>query len=252
MTEPIPPAFNSVLQAEGLHKAYNGKPALKGVSLSLQAGEMVALLGPNGAGKSTLLQLLTGLFTPDQGTITVLGHDMRQQPARALAGLGVVFQQSALDLDLTVMANLLFHTDLHGIPRKTARERIDAQLAAIGLQDQAKAVVRSLSGGTRRKVELVRALLHRPRLLLMDEATVGLDPASRQQLLDTVRGLCRDQGLAVLWATHLIEEVKTADRLLLLHQGTVRFDGAIGAFMAAAEGPDFQTEVLKALQKPGL
>ena len=252
MTEPIPPAFNSVLQAEGLHKAYNGKPALKGVSLSLQAGEMVALLGPNGAGKSTLLQLLTGLFTPDQGTITVLGHDMRQQPARALAGLGVVFQQSALDLDLTVMANLLFHTDLHGIPRQTARERIAAQLAAIGLQDQAKAVVRSLSGGTRRKVELVRALLHRPRLLLMDEATVGLDPASRQQLLDTVRGLCREQGLAVLWATHLIEEVKTADRLLLLHQGTVRFDGAIGAFMAAAEGPDFQTEVLKALQKPGL
>ncbi len=238
-----------VLQADGLHKAYNGKPALKGVTLSLQPGEMVALLGPNGAGKSTLLQLLTGLFTPDQGAITVLGQDMRRHPARALAGLGVVFQQSALDLDLTVMANLLFHTDLHGLPRKTARERIDAQLAAIGLQDQAKAVVRSLSGGTRRKVELVRALLHRPRLLLMDEATVGLDPASRQQLLDTVRGLCREQGLAVLWATHLIEEVKTADRLLLLHQGTVRFDGAIGDFMAAAEGPDFQTEVLRALQK---
>ncbi|QBM29509.1 ABC transporter ATP-binding protein [Hydrogenophaga pseudoflava] len=252
MTEPTALASDTVLKADGLHKAYNGKPALKGVSLSLQAGEMVALLGPNGAGKSTLLQLLTGLFTPDQGTITVLGHDMRQQPARALAGLGVVFQQSALDLDLTVMANLLFHTDLHGIPRQTARERIAAQLAAIGLQDQTKAVVRSLSGGTRRKVELVRALLHRPRLLLMDEATVGLDPASRQQLLDTVRGLCRDHGLAVLWATHLIEEVKTADRLLLLHQGTVRFDGAIGAFMAAAEGSDFQTEVLKALQKPGL
>ena len=241
-----------VLRASELHKAYNGKPALKGVSVSLRAGEMVALLGPNGAGKSTLLQLLTGLFTPDQGTIEVLGQDMRAHPARALSGLGVVFQQSALDMDLSVMANLLFHTDLHGIPRKTARERIDAQLAAIGLQDQAKAVVRSLSGGTRRKVELVRALLHRPRVLLMDEATVGLDPSSRQQLLDTVRGLCRDQGLAVLWATHLIEEVKTADRLLLLHQGSVRFDGQIDAFMAAAEGPDFQTEVLKALQKPGL
>lgn len=243
---------NPVLHTHGLHKAYNGKPALKGVSVSLQAGEMLALLGPNGAGKSTLLQLLTGLFTPDQGTISVLGHDMRTHPARALAGLGVVFQQSALDLDLSVMANLLFHTDLHGIPRAVARERIDAQLAAIGLQDQANATVRSLSGGTRRKVELVRALLHRPRLLLMDEATVGLDPASRQQLLDTVRGLCREQGLAVLWATHLIEEVKTADRLLLLHQGAVRFDGRIEDFMAAAEGPDFQTEVLRALEKPGL
>ncbi len=245
-------ASDHVLHAEALHKAYNGKPALKGVSLGLNAGEMVALLGPNGAGKSTLLQLLTGLFTPDQGSIHVLGHDMRLQPARALAGLGVVFQQSALDLDLSVKANLLFHTDLHGMPRAVARERIAAQLAAIGLQDQANSVVRSLSGGTRRKVELVRALLHAPRVLLMDEATVGLDPASRQQLLDTVRGLCSTQGLAVLWATHLIEEVKTADRLVLLHQGTVRFDGRIEDFMAAAEGPDFQTEVLRALNRPGL
>ena len=252
MTEPLAPASTTVLKADGLHKAYNGKPALKGVSLQVQAGEMLALLGPNGAGKSTLLQLLTGLFTPDQGSIEVLGQDMRKHPSRALSGLGVVFQQSALDMDLSVMANLLFHTDLHGIPRKTARERIDTQLAAIGLQDQARAVVRSLSGGTRRKVELVRALLHEPRVLLMDEATVGLDPASRQQLLDTVRGLCKERGMAVLWATHLIEEVKTADRLMLLHQGTVRFDGNIDAFMAAAEGPDFQTEVLKALQKPGL
>ena len=246
MTDTLP------LHADNLHKSYGSKPALKGVSVSLKGGEMAALLGPNGAGKSTLLQLLTGLFSPDQGRIVVMGHDMQRHPSRALASLGVVFQQTALDMDLPVMANLLFHTDLHGLPRSVARQRIEAGLARMGLADQAKAVVRSLSGGTRRKVELVRALLHEPRVLLMDEATVGLDPASRQQLLDTVRGLCRDQGLAVLWATHLIEEVKTADRLMLLHQGTVRFDGNIDAFMAAAEGPDFQTEVLKALQKPGL
>lgn len=248
-TPPSTPPAAAVLQATDLHKAYNGKPALKGVSVSLQAGEMLALLGPNGAGKSTLLQLLTGLFTPDQGRIEVLGHDMRAQPARALAGLGVVFQQSALDMDLSVMANLLFHTDLHGMPRALARERIATQLTAMGLQDQARATVRKLSGGTRRKVELVRALLHAPRVLLMDEATVGLDPASRQQLLDSVRSLCREQGLAVLWATHLVEEVKTADRLLLLHQGTVRFDGSIARFMAAADGPDFQTEVLRQLER---
>ncbi|MEY4978193.1 MAG: Daunorubicin/doxorubicin resistance ATP-binding protein DrrA [Pseudomonadota bacterium] len=250
MNTPVPAtAVPPVLQATDLHKAYNGKPALKGVSVSLHAGEMLALLGPNGAGKSTLLQLLTGLFTPDQGHISVLGHDMREQPARALAGLGVVFQQSALDLDLSVMANLLFHTDLHGLPRALARERIRTQLTRMGLQDQTTATVRSLSGGTRRKVELVRALLHAPQVLLMDEATVGLDPASRQQLLQSVQTLCREQGLAVLWATHLIEEVKTADRLLLLHQGTVRFDGSIDRFMAAADGPDFQTEVLRQLER---
>ncbi|WP_382159229.1 ATP-binding cassette domain-containing protein [Hydrogenophaga sp. ANAO-22] len=239
-----------LLQADGLHKAYAGKPALKGVGVSLQAGEMLALLGPNGAGKSTLLQLLTGLFTPDQGRIEVLGHDMRRHPSRALAGLGVVFQQGALDLDLSVMANLLFHTDLHGLPRAQARERIAAHLDAMDLGEQARAVVRSLSGGTRRKVELVRALLHEPRVLLMDEATVGLDPASRQQLLDTVRTLCRTRGMGVLWATHLIEEVHGADRLMLLHQGTVRFEGSIPAFMAQAQGADFQAEVLRQLGPP--
>ena len=240
-----------LLTAQNLHKAYNGKPALKGVSVALQAGEMLALLGPNGAGKSTLLQLLTGLFSPDQGTVVVMGHDMQRHPSRALATLGVVFQQSALDMDLSVMANLLFHTDLHGLPRAVAKQRIADGLAAMGLGDQAKAVVRSLSGGTRRKVELVRALLHEPAVLLMDEATVGLDPASRQHLLDTVRGLCHTRGMAVLWATHLIEEVKIADRLMLLHQGTVRFDGTTEAFMAAAQGEDFQAEVLRQLEGGG-
>jgi ABC-2 type transport system ATP-binding protein len=240
-----------LLSAQNLHKAYAGKPALKGASFSLQAGEMVALLGPNGAGKSTLLQLLTGLFSPDQGSVAVAGHDMQRHPSQALAALGVVFQQSALDLDLTVMANLLFHTDLHGLPRALARQRIGEGLGAMGLSDQAGATVRSLSGGTRRKVELVRALLHEPRVLLMDEATVGLDPASRQHLLESVRALCQNRGLAVLWATHLVEEARGADRLMLLHRGELRFDGPVAAFMAAAQGPDFQTEVLRALQNPG-
>ncbi len=242
------PETTIVLKTQDLQKSYGPKPALKGVSVSLRAGEMVALLGPNGAGKSTLLQLLTGLFTPDQGSIEVAGHNMQQHPSRALAKLGVVFQQSALDLTRTVLANLLFHTDLHGLPRSVARERIDRQLAALGMTEHLNSVVRGLSGGTRRKVELVRALLHEPKVLLMDEATVGLDPSSRQQLLKTVRTLCNTQGMAVLWATHLIEEVHEADRLLLLHKGTVRFDGSLDSFMAAAESDDFQAEVLRQLE----
>lgn len=225
---------NILLSAQELHKSYAGKPALQGVSLNLHAGEIVALLGPNGAGKSTLLQLLTGLFSPDQGQIHVLGYDMRLHASRALAGLGVVFQQSALDLDLSVEANLLFHTDLHGLARSLARQRIAGELELADMSAQAKAMVRSLSGGTRRKVELVRALLHRPRVLLMDEATAGLDMASRQQLLAAVRLLARDQGVAVLWATHLAEEVKVADRLILLDKGTVRFSGSTGDFMKNA------------------
>lgn len=251
MTLATDPTPTPLLQTRDLRKAYGSKPALKGVDMALFPGQMVALLGPNGAGKSTLLSLLTGLFTPDGGDIQVLGHDMRRSPSQALAGLGVVFQQSALDMDLTVMANLLFHTDLHGMPRSQAKDRIDQGLALLSLQAQATAVVRSLSGGNRRKVELVRSLLHRPRVLLMDEATVGLDPASRQQLLDAVRELCSREGMAVLWATHLIEEARAADRLLLLHQGQVRFDGNTTEFMAAAQGSDFQAEVLRQLGRTG-
>jgi ABC-2 type transport system ATP-binding protein len=236
-----------LLQARNLHKAYGAKSALKDVDVTLGAGEMVALLGPNGAGKSTLLQLLTGLFTPDQGSIEVLGHDMRQHPSRALAGLGVVFQQSALDMDLSVVSNLHFHTDLHGMSRKLANARIADLLQTTGLTNLAKSVVRSLSGGTRRKVELIRALLHEPRVLLMDEATTGLDPASRQQLLHTVHALCKNDGMGVLWATHLIEETHQADRLMLLHQGELRFEGSIAAFMEQSESADFQAEVLKQL-----
>ncbi|WP_342130968.1 ATP-binding cassette domain-containing protein [Hydrogenophaga sp. OTU3427] len=235
----------TLLRADRLHKSYGAKVALQDVSLTLAAGELVVLLGPNGAGKSTLMQLLTGLFSPDQGGVEVLGHDMRTQASRALAGLGVVFQQTALDLDLSVTANLLFHTDLHGLPRAVARERIDDGLRRMGLDGQAGAALRSLSGGTRRKVELLRALLHAPRVLLMDEATVGLDPASRQQMLALVRALTREQGVAVLWATHLIEEIEQADRLVVLHQGQVRFAGTVTAFTEQARDKSLQDEVLR-------
>lgn len=236
-----------LLNVQGLHKSYGGKSALAGVDLQVFAGEMVVLLGPNGAGKSTLLQVLTGLFSPDQGQVQVAGFDMQVQASRALAMLGVVFQQSALDLDLSVQANLLFHTDLHGIARADASQRIAEGLALMGLSDQAAAQVRTLSGGTRRKVELIRALLHRPRVLLMDEATVGLDPGSRQQLRQTVLALTRSRKVSVLWITHLVEEIREADRLVLLQRGRVQFSGSLEALMAAAPSQDLEQEVLRQL-----
>lgn len=238
------PVLEELLRASGLKKSYSGRVAVDGVSITLCAGEMVALLGSNGAGKTTLLQMLTGLFTPDLGQIEILGVDMARRPADALSHLGVVFQQPALDVDLSVMDNLLFHTDLHGLPRGLARDRIHRELGLFGLQAQSRAVVRSLSGGTRRKVELVRALLHEPHVLLLDEATVGLDPASRQQILEKVRALCRLEDKSALWATHLIEEVSIADRLVLLAGGRVRFDGSIDEFMTLHAGQTLQAALL--------
>lgn len=235
----------AVLEVAGLVKRYGDKTALDGIDLEIRSGEMVALLGPNGAGKSTLMQLLTGLFVADQGSIRVLGHDMRTEATRALASLGVVFQQFALDLDLSVRANLLFHTDLHGLPRRLALGRIVEALEAVGLAGDAARPVRALSGGNRRKVELARAMLHRPRLLLMDEATVGLDPVSRRQLTQAVVDLCCQHGVAALWTTHLVDEVAQADRVLVLHRGRVRFDGDIPACLALTGAADLEAAFLQ-------
>ncbi len=214
-----------LLQVDGASKSYGSRKALDGVSLAVDAGEFVALLGPNGAGKTTLFQLLTGLFVADGGRITVGGQDIRRSAVAVLATLGVVFQQPTLDLDLTVRGNLRFHARLHGLGGRRARTRIEEELARLGLAAEADRLCRTLSGGNRRKVELARALLHDPRLLLMDEPTVGLDPASRRSLLDYVHAQCRERGLGVLWATHLVDEAEGADRVLVLHQGRLLSEG---------------------------
>jgi ABC-2 type transport system ATP-binding protein len=205
-------------------KTYGPIRAVDGVSLKALPGEFIALLGPNGAGKSTLFQLLSGLFTADSGRIEVMGHDMSRDPVPALAGLGIVFQQPTLDLELTVTANLLFHAGLHGMPRAVAMKRIGEELAQLGLAERAHDKTAQLSGGNRRRVELARALLHQPRLLLMDEPTVGLDPASRSELLKQLLAMRRDRQVAILWATHLCDEVPDADRVIVLHRGKVLAD----------------------------
>ena len=237
------PTVEPLLEVTGVKKSYGARPALKGVSLHVGAGEFVALLGPNGAGKSTLFQLLTGLFNADEGTLRVCGHDMRREPVRALGRIGVVFQQMTLDLDLSVQANLRFHARLHGIGGREARERIADALQRVGLVERAHEPVRTLSGGNRRKVELARALIHRPAVLLMDEATVGLDPASRRQLLDEVRALCSN-GVGVLWASHLVDEAEQADRVVVLHHGCKLAEGRPEELVAGSGCADLASAFL--------
>jgi ABC-2 type transport system ATP-binding protein len=212
------------LLLDNVVKTYGPIRAVDGVSLVARAGEFIALLGPNGAGKSTLFQLLSGLFTADSGRIEVMGHDMSRDPVPALAGLGIVFQQPTLDLELSVTANLLFHAGLHGMPRATALRRIEEELVQLGLKERAHDKTAQLSGGNRRRVELARAMLHQPRLLLMDEPTVGLDPASRADLLKLLLIMRRERQVAILWATHLCDEVADADRVIVLHRGKVLAD----------------------------
>jgi ABC-2 type transport system ATP-binding protein len=214
-----------MLSVRDVTKRYGAVTALDRVSLDVAAGAFCVLLGPNGAGKSTLFQLLTGLFVPDGGEIVVAGVSVTRQPTRALARLGVVFQQQALDLDLSIVRNLSLHAALHGMPRALARSRIEEGLAQFELGEQGGRKVRELSGGNRRRVELIRAMLHRPAVLLMDEATVGLDLPSRRALRAHIAECMRQQPMAVLWATHWIEEIEDAGQVVVLHRGRVLADG---------------------------
>jgi ABC-2 type transport system ATP-binding protein len=231
-----------------LTKSYVSHKALDNVSFALQAKTMTVLLGPNGAGKSTLFQVLTGLFAADAGDVHVAGHSMARATTQALARMGVVFQQMALDLDLSVDRNLRFHADLHGMPRALASQRMHTLCQALGLAEERGRAVRQLSGGTRRKVELVRALMHEPAVILMDEPTVGLDPKSRRDLLSAVKADVQLRGSAVLWATHLVEEALAADRVLVLHRGRVLADGSPAAVTAQLGGATLEEAFINATQ----
>lgn len=229
-----------MLSITHIRKHYGQRPALDDVSMVLQAGQFCVLLGTNGAGKSTLLQLLSGLFVPDEGTITVDGLSLQRYPAQVLARIGVVFQQQAFDLDLSVRRNLQFHADLHGMSRAIGRQRMADGANRLGLANDLDRTVRELSGGNRRKVELIRALLHQPGLILMDEATVGLDPKSRHDLLRVVGEEVTQRSCCVLWATHWVEEAEQANRVLVLHRGQLIADGSPAEVTAALGHPTLE------------
>ena len=238
------------IEARNLSFRYGDTPVLKEVSFALTSGRFHALLGPNGAGKSTLFGLLTRLLALQQGELLLAGQSLKKQPSAAMRQIGVVFQQNALDLDLTVRQNLQYHAALHGLSRKEARTRGDRELARFELLERANEPVRKLNGGHRRRVEIARALLHEPSLLLLDEPTVGLDVASRRALNEHVRILCDEAGLTVLWATHLIEEVQQDDRVLILHQGQLLANGS-GHDICDAEGTRDLAETFHTLTGAG-
>jgi ABC-2 type transport system ATP-binding protein len=228
------------LSIEGLGHRFGPRQVLKNVTFSVAPGDFTVLLGLNGAGKTTLFSLATRLYAQAEGTIRVFGMDIRERMLECLRQMGIVFQQPTLDLDLSVEQNLFYHCALHGLPHREAARRIAAEVERVGLTGQRRDKVRQLSGGQRRRVEIARALLHQPRLLLLDEPTVGLDIASRQFMLDHVRRLCREEGLAALWATHLIDEVGEGAKVVVLHKGEVRADGAAAELLGVTRAPSMR------------
>lgn len=221
------------LEVAGISHSFGKRRVLNDVSFAVHRSDFTVLLGLNGAGKTTLFALITRLYHSRHGRIAVFGHDIQRDPLAALARMGVVFQQPTIDLDLTVEQNLFYHASLHGMSRRIAAPRIADELERVGLTSRRRDKVRQLSGGQRRRVELARALVHDPAMLLLDEPTVGLDIESRRFLLEHVRMLCRTRGLAVLWATHLIDEAADDSRVIVLHRGSVLAQGVVRDVVAA-------------------
>jgi ABC-2 type transport system ATP-binding protein len=224
----------SALSVENVSHAYGARIALDKVSFAVAPASFAVLLGLNGAGKSTLFSVITHLYASRSGVVRIFGHDVARESGAALSLLGVVFQQRTLDPDLTVEQNLAYHGALHGIGRRETRARQAPQLARVGLADRARDKTRYLSGGQMRRIEIARALLHRPRMLLLDEPTAGLDIKARADILKVVRGLVADEGIGVLWTTHLVDEVRDDDHVVVLHEGRVLADGPSHSIVAAA------------------
>jgi len=239
------------LDINQLNFSYGKKQVLHDLSFSVEVGQCFFLLGPNGAGKSTLFSLITRLYDQEKNNIKLAGIDIKKQPLKALAQLGVVFQQTTLDLDLTVRQNLFYHAALQGISRKNAKIAIQQQLEQLDMYERQNELVRQLNGGHKRRVEIARALMHKPKLLLLDEPTVGLDIASRESIVKHVHHLCETTGLAVLWATHLMDEILEGDGLVVIHQGKVQAKGTAMELMQSTKSETLSQAFFQLTQARG-
>jgi ABC-2 type transport system ATP-binding protein len=214
-----------VIQVENLTHQYGDRIALSNVGFEVRKGEIFGLLGPNGGGKSTLFRILSTMMAPTGGRAMLAGYDVVRDAAAVRRHVGVVFQTQSLDKALTVDENLRAQGHLHGLSGAVLRERMEFAAERLGLADRRRDVVETLSGGLRRRVEIAKALLHRPQILLMDEASTGLDPAARRELSRHVETLRERDGVTILLTTHILEEADRCDRLALLHQGKIVAEG---------------------------
>jgi ABC-2 type transport system ATP-binding protein len=235
-----PPA----IEAERLGRDYGSTRALDALDLVLPPGTQLGLLGPNGAGKTTAMLLLATLLTPTRGSARIFGHDIIRESRAIRRRLGLVFQEITVDPLLTVSENLLFAARLAGLGGRAAHQAVSAGLDWVGLGEQAGVPTRQLSGGWRRILDIVRALLHQPDLLILDEPTVGLDPEHRDRVWSLLENRQRDHGTAILFSTHYLAEAESADQVVLLSSGRVvasdspvALKAAIGVEVAEIEGP---------------
>ncbi|MCL5744048.1 MAG: ABC transporter ATP-binding protein [Acidobacteria bacterium] len=225
-----------MISVENLSHHYGSRAALSNVSFEVEKGEIFGLLGPNGGGKSTLFRILSTMMAPGGGRAVIAGHDVMREAAAVRRNVGVVFQTQSLDKALTVGENLRSQGHLHGLSGLNLKQRMEKVMARLGLLERRNDLVETLSGGLRRRVEIAKALLHRPLVLLMDEASTGLDPGARRELRQYVQELRDNEGVTILLTTHILDEADHCDRLVLLHEGRVVAEGSPAQLRATIGG----------------
>ena len=225
-----------IVAVENLTHRYGDRVALSNVSFGVNQGEIFGLLGPNGGGKSTLFRVLSTLMAPTEGKATIAGHDVKRESSAVRRKIGVVFQTQSLDKKLTVEENLRGQGHLHGMSGAALRGRMDKVLSRLGLNDRRNDLVEILSGGLRRRVEIAKGLLHQPSVLLMDEASTGLDPGARRELWRYILELRESEGVTVLLTSHILDEADKCDRLVLLHEGRTVSEGTPAQLKARIGG----------------
>jgi ABC-2 type transport system ATP-binding protein len=211
----------AAVEVTGLEKRFGDVEAVRGVDFRVEPGETFGFLGPNGAGKSTTINILCTLARPTAGSARVAGHDVRTERDDVRRSIGLVFQDPTLDVDLTAAQNLRFHGELYGVPRAQLDGRIDDLLELVGLSERRGSVVETFSGGMKRRLEIARGLLHSPRVLFLDEPTIGLDPQSRASVWEYVRALKESEDITVFLTTHYMDEAENCDRIAIMNQGRI-------------------------------
>jgi len=214
--------MENVISVKDSSKKFKDFTAVDNISFDVHAGEIFAFLGPNGAGKSTTIKMLTTLLHPTHGTLLLSGHDVMKEQDAARKVFGIVFQDPSLDDDLTAYENLELHAVLYGVDKKTMRQRIEELMTLVELWDRKNSRVKTFSGGMKRRLEIARGLLHHPKILFLDEPTLGLDAQTRKLLWNYVEKLNESEGMTIFFTTHYLEEAEAiADRIAIIDHGKI-------------------------------
>jgi ABC-2 type transport system ATP-binding protein len=214
-----------IIRVEHLVKRYNGITAVNDITFEVEGGTIFGFLGPNGAGKTTTINILCTLLSPTSGKTFIAGHDCLKDPSEVRKAIGIVFQDTTLDKDLTAYENLIFHAYLYDVPKKEMKERVDDVLKFVDLYERKDDLVKKFSGGMKRRLEVARGLIHRPRVLFLDEPTLGLDPQSRANLWEFITELPERHKVTIFMTTHYMEEAEVCKRIAIIDNGKIIASG---------------------------